>query len=284
MIRLMFACCLLMLIASCGEQINKKKLAVKTEAAIDTSAVLPVEEPEPLRVVEDIIPVTADESFSDFFYNFASDSVFQRSRIITPLPFYEGERVERYTKETWKFDPLFSREEVYTILFDTEEDMELEKDTSAHSVQVDWLYLQDRVIKRYYFERKNDSWFLEAINMEKMKEPKDTREDFYDFYRHFVADSLFQDERLNDPLLFVTADPDDEFEIIETVLDKGQWFAFRPPMPVRLSNIRYGQKDMPDPSVKIVEFKGFGNGFSNVLHFHCRHGIWKLVKFEDLSD
>lgn len=271
--------------ASCGGQKNRDVSADDSAVMVDTNEVVREEEPDLLVVAEEVIPATADESFADFFYNFASDKDFQLNRIVTPLPFYEGERVERFTRGSWRFDPMFSREEVYTVLFDTEEDMELEKDTSAHSVQVDWLYLEDRKIKRYYFERKQDSWFLEAINIEKMKKEEDEKEDFFDFYRKFVADSIFQRRRLNDPLLFVTADPEDEFQIIETILDEGQWFAFRPPMPRnRLTNIRYGQKDVPDSRAKIVEFKGFGNGFSNVLHFHCRQGIWKLIKFEDLSD
>lgn len=49
------------------------------------------------------------------------------------------------------------------------------------------------------------------------------------FYERFSRDSLFQQERLHEPLYFVTADPEDEFQILETTLEPGQWFAFRPP-------------------------------------------------------
>ena len=44
---------------------------------------------------EEEIPVTADESFADFFYNFASDEAFQRSRTVFPLPLYEEKHVTR---------------------------------------------------------------------------------------------------------------------------------------------------------------------------------------------
>ncbi len=288
MIKIPFTCCLLGLLVSCTGSYNQKVSDDTTVVRVDTNVVSVEEEPEPLIVAEEIIPATADESFADFFYNFASDEAFQKSRIVIPLSYYEGSQVKRYTREGWPFDPLFSREGVYTTLFDTEEDMELEKDTSAHSVQVDWMRLDTRSMKRYYFERKQDCWYLEAVNVSSippLEEKMKNKEDFFEFYRQFVEDSVFQRERLNDPLLFVTADPDDEFQIIETTLDLGQWFAFRPPMSLNsLTNIRYGQKDMPGSPVKIVEFKGFGNGFSNVLHFRRRHGIWKLVKFEDLSD
>lgn len=163
--------------------------------------------------------------------------------------------------------------------------MEMEKDTSMHSVQVDWIFLTEKKIKRYYFERKKDSWFLEAINVEKMAEEHDGKEDFYIFYERFSRDSLFQQERLHEPLYFVTADPEDEFQILETTLEPGQWFAFRPPMiKGKMTNVHYGQPENIHSDYKVVEFKGFGNGFSNTLYFERRENIWQLIRFEDLSD
>ena len=236
-------------------------------------------------VVEEIVPATADESFADFFYNFASDEHFQRSRVKFPISYYKGEQVVRMAKNEWIYDPMFSREPVYTVLFDKEEDMEMEKDTAVHSVQVDWIYLKERKVKRYYFERVSDCWYLEAINKEKLASDANGREDFFDFYNHFVNDSIFQLERLHRPLSFVTVDPEDEFQILETTLDEGQWFSFRPPMlKERLTNVHYGQKEMPDTNQKIIEFKGFGNGFSNTLYFEYHGGKWILMKFEDLTD
>ena len=326
--KIVFGCCLLVwLMASCGG--GKKKidpfetltrqidsLQVEEEAVVDTAPVRP-----------EVIPATADESFADFFYNFASNEGFQHSRIVFPISYYKasnegfqhsrivfpisyykGKEVVRISKEDWKYDPLFSRDPVYTVLFDREEEMELEKDTAVRSVQVDWIYLKDRQVKRYYFQRINDSWFLEAINKEKLAHAEGGREDFFDFYFRFINkeklahaeggredffdfyfrfanDSVFQGERLADPLSFVTVDPEDEFQILETTLDEGQWFSFRPPLlKERLTNVHYGQEAVPDTDSKIVEFKGFGNGFSNTLYFECRGGEWILKQFEDLSD
>ena len=281
----MFMCCLLGLLVSCGQQKRKGTQAEQSVVMSDTMAVNSEEDSDSLIVVEECIPVTADESFVDFFYNFASDEAFQRNRIVFPISYYREDKVDRFSKEDWVYDPLFSNEEVYTVMFDTEEDMELEKDTSAHSVQVDWISLDSLATRRYYFERKQDMWYLEGINEDKLKAYEGKGENFLDFYLKFVEDSVFQAERVRDPLLFVTADPEDEFQIIETTLEKGQWFAFRPPLPKnKLTNIRYGQANVPDSPVKIIELKGFGNGFSNVLHFHRRQGIWKMTKFEDLSD
>lgn len=285
MIRFIGLIGLLCMLSSCGEQKKHKSPIEQPVEKVDTMVVTPQVEEDTLIVVEEVIPVTADESFVDFFYNFASDEAFQSKRIIFPLPYYQEDQVARFQKEDWMYDPLFSQEEVYTVMFDTEDEMELEKDTSSHSVQVDWICLDSMMTKRYYFERKEDQWYLEAINADKIKDYKGKQESFIDFYLRFVEDSLFEAQRVQDPLLFVTADPEDEFQIVETTLEKGQWFAFRPPLPKKqLTNIHYGQTNVPDSPVKIMELKGFGNGFSNVLHFHCRQGAWKLVKFEDLSD
>lgn len=286
--RVLWGCCLLGLMASCGggkkrmdpfEALTKQMDSVQQPVAVDT---LPAVQE---LVKEEPVPATADESFADFFYNFASDESFQRSRIVFPISYYKGDQVIRTTKEDWTFDPLFSHYPAYTALFDNEEDMEMEKDTSVHSVQIDWMYLADRKIKRYYFERINNSWFLEAINMENLPLSEDDGEDFFSFYLEFSSDSLFQQQRMHHPLAFVTADPEDEFQIIETTLDAGQWAAFRPPLVKGwLSNVHYGQPDALSSNHKIVEFKGFGNGFNNALYFERRRGEWRLVKFEDLSD
>lgn len=152
--RLIFGCCLLMLMVSCGG--GKKKadpFAALTEQ-IDSIKVHPDSIQDSTVVVEEQVPAAADESFADFFYNFASDEAFQRTRVVFPFSLYKGKQVTRIQKADWKFDPLFSREPAYTVLFDKEEDMEIEKDTSLHSVQVDWIFLTDRRIKRYYFQRK----------------------------------------------------------------------------------------------------------------------------------
>ena len=238
-----------------------------------------------LIVVDEVVPTTADASFIDFLYYFTSDEEFQHSRIQFPVSFYNDTTVSRLSADEWVFDPMFDSTQLYTVIFDKEEDLELENGTSTTSVQIDWIYLSDYHIRRYYFELKNERWYLEAVNKEKMSRAKNGGEDFYEFYHRFASDSIFQSERLSEPLLFSTVDPEDEFSVLETTLEKGQWFAFRPPMPTeKFTNIRYGQKETEESNTKIVEFKGLGNGLSNTLYFRRTHGKWKLYKFEDLGD
>lgn len=93
--KLIIGVCLLMLISSCGG--GKKKMdpfETLTEeidsltATPDTTEAMAAVEEEPM------VPATADESFADFFYNFASDEKLQLSRIVFPLPYYTMEKKE----------------------------------------------------------------------------------------------------------------------------------------------------------------------------------------------
>lgn len=236
---------------------------------------------QPIKM-EDPKPIEADESFDDFIYSFASDDALQLQRIKFPLPFYNGKKKKTLDKRFWKHDNLFTHQGYYTLLFDREEDMDLVGDTSLTSVQVEWIYVRTQMIKRYYFERIKGAWMLEAINLRPIE--KNDNEDFVEFFGRFANDSLFQSRRVEDPLAFVTMDPDDDFSVFETTLDINQWFAFRPSLPLdRLSNINYGQRSDERSSTKILALKGIGNGFSNVLYFHRKDGEWKLYKFEDTS-
>ena len=110
-------------------------------------------------------PIQADESFDDFIYNFASDDVLQRQRVKFPLPYYNGDKKLNIDEHRWKHDDLFTKQHYYTLLFDKEEDMDLVGDTSLTSVQVEWIFVKTRMVKKYYFERIKGAWILEAINL-----------------------------------------------------------------------------------------------------------------------
>lgn len=227
-------------------------------------------------------PVGADELFDDFVFNYATDSLFQRQRTIFPLPYYNVDTPLKIEKKYWKHDPLFAGQTFYTLLFDSEDDMDLVGDTTLSSVQVEWIFLKTRMVKRYYFERAKGMWMLEAINLRKMEEDKEGDPSFVSFYARFAVDSLYQREHISQPLQFITIDPDDEFSILETTLDVDQWYVFRPTLPAdRLSNINYGQKNEDSSSTKILKVNGLSNGYSNMFYFRKRKGEWELYKYED---
>ncbi|WP_294630420.1 DUF4348 domain-containing protein [uncultured Bacteroides sp.] len=272
---------LLSLLGACSNKQNKIDPFASVTHEVDSIRCQTDSIPED-KLPEDPLPIQADESFDDFIYNFASDETLQRQRVKFPLPYYNVDEKLNIDEQHWKHDNLFTKQHYYTLLFDKEEDMDLVGDTSLTSVQVEWIFVKTRMMKRYYFERINGAWILEAINRRSIEQSDD--ENFVEFFGRFVTDSLFQSQRVSQPLVFVTSDPDDDFSILETSLDINQWFAFKPELPSeRLSNINYGQRNGDNSTTKILALKGIGNGFSNILYFRRKAGEWKLYKFEDTS-
>lgn len=265
---------------------NKKKAVESAVVLEDTVGSIGIVEDtiflaEP---VEPALPVTGDESFDDFIYVFTADTAFQSTRIVFPLPYYEEDVPLKIEKKDWVHDALFAKQTYYTLLLDNEKELDHVYDDAQTSVQVEWIYMKTHKVKRYYFERVEGRWMLEAVNLYPMV--KNTRTEFVDFFARFAADSLYQKKHIREPLEFVTTDPDDDFSIIDTTLDIEQWFAFKPVLPnERLSNIIYGHETTDETSCKILQLKGIGNGFLNTLFFRRKSsGKWELYKFEDTSN
>ncbi len=239
---------------------------------------LVVDNNETSLVIED------EELFDDFIYNFASDYSLQMKRINFPLAFSNQGALSKIDKSKWEHDELFTAQNYYTLLFDREEDLDLVGDTTLTAVQVEWIYLKTQLVKKYFFVKERGTWCLDSLDISPIKNKNS--EGFIEFLAEFANDSIFQVARVNDPLTFVTADPDDDFSVIETSLDLNQWFAFKPELPTeKLSNINYGQQQSANSNKKILALKGIGNGFSNILYFRRKPslGYWELYKFEDVS-
>ena len=283
--KLIVGICLLGWMASCGG--GKKHTAVQEVAMESIDSVEVVADTLEVEEVQEEQEVStyAERVFADFLYNFATSEKFQLRRIVFPLPYYMDNKKDSIEKAEWVHDPLFSQQEFYTMLYDDLSDAELEKDTATTSVRIEWIDLKAKKMKRYYFERLYGWWKLEAIDDAMMTKEEGGQEDFYEFYERFANDSLFQAERVADPLPFVVPDPDDEFQILETTIQKAQWFTFQPNLPTgHLTNINYGQRLDRNSQTRVIEMRGFGNGFSNTLYFRCRNGKWKLTRFEDLGN
>lgn len=279
--KLLLGFLLLAFLISCGNK-KAKMDPFATIAEMVDSAGYKADTLQEAEVKEEPKPMVADELFDDFIFNYASDDALQRQRTVFPLPYYDRDTSLKIEADFWKHDYLFTKENCYTLLFDKEEDMDMVGDTTLTSVQVEWIFLKTRMVKRYYFERKRGMWMLEAINLREME--KGENEDFVEFYTRFVRDSVYQSKHISHPLQFITIDPDDEFSILETTLDVDQWYAFRPVMPTdRLSNINYGQKNEDLSDTKILKVNGIGNGYSNIFYFRKRGKGWELYKYEDTS-
>lgn len=226
-----------------------------------------------------------DESFDDFVFAYVANKEFQAQRTRFPLPLYDDESASStfLDRSEWKPDSLFTHRSFYTLLFDIEEEMELSNEADLMEAKVEWIYLDDKSTKVYQFKRTDDIWMLESISRGHLETYKN--EEFVIFYKKFATDSLFQVSRLTNPIEYVTTDPDDDFVILETVIDPNSWCNLNPVLPDnKLLNINYGQSNNPDSPTKILAVKGIGNGFSNVFFFKVNNrGLWELYKFEDIG-
>ena len=92
---------------------------------------------------------------------------------------------------------------------------------------------------------------------------------------------MAQRQAIEDPLRFVTADPENDFGTIEGTLSVDQWFAFKPMLPAdEITNIRYGQV-YKNPNRLVFVKRGISNGMLDVLSFIKKNGQWKFVSYEN---
>ncbi len=77
------------------------------------------------------------------------------ARTVFPLPHYIDGVNHPIARDAWKFDRLYSTQEVYTIIFDNAKSISAEKDTSLHHVVVESVNLDKMRVKQYVFTKTN---------------------------------------------------------------------------------------------------------------------------------
>lgn len=245
------------------------------DSAQDTLHLMP-EEPEP--------PKAVDELFDDFFFTFAINPTFQLRRINFPLPCEDGDEKKEITRDDWQQFNRFNSQEFFSVIFDRDADMALQKDTAINRVNVEWIYLQDDYVETYTFRRFKSKWILMAVRMSEICDLPNGN--FLKFYARFVNDSAFQSESIHEPLKFTTTDAIDEDEAdaeTDTLLNISDWFAMKEELPIpqdALVSIDYGQPSQ-NHSHKILLMEGMGNGLYVTFKFRKEEGNWRLSAIEN---
>ena len=226
------------------------------------------------------LPKRADELFDDFIFGFARLKKVQLERVEFPLLSIVRGDTAWLTEKQWEHDSLFMGNDYYTVFYNDEEQMELEKSTELDQVDVEQIHLVERWVKTCRFQRLKGEWRLTQESVRDFAEDA-ALDRFMDFYGKFVSDDTFQQGSVANPLRYVTTDPDDDFNTIEGTLDHDQWNAFKPQLPDSVvTNIRYGQTyDNPDGMVLVKA--GISNGLMDILDFRKKDGVWKLVSYEN---
>lgn len=225
---------------------------------------------------DDAMPVAADELFDDFFFNYADSKRLQLERTSFPLPVVRDGQQETIDRNQWKTESFFMQQDYYTLIFDSQRQMELVKDTAVEHVVVEKIMLSDEQVCQYLFNRQRGAWSLDKIVYEPLAHNPNAQ--FLKFYSHFVTDTLFQRQSLASQMDFIGPDPDDDFKTIEGVITPEFWDAFAPNFPDGvLYNIVYGHQN-PAANQKIFVIRGIANGLEVEVTFALQRGRWKVTK------
>ena len=231
---------------------------------------------------EEVVPVSADELFDDFFFSFTTDQRFQMQRVKFPLKCKEGQDELVISREEWKEFNRFTTQEFYSVLYERESDMEIQKDTAVNEVSVDWIYLNDDYVERYNFVRSQDGQWL-LLDFGKEETSATPYASFANFYAKFASDSIFQRESIQFPLHVVAEEQSDGDEGGEAHLSPDEWFEFRQEMPMPegvMTNINYGQPSISQ-NRKILLVEGMSNGLYVKYKFDRTNGKWRLYEIEN---
>lgn len=223
------------------------------------------------------MPKAADELFDDFVFNFAANKKLQSSRIKFPLKVLRGEEVSYIKNGQWQMEHFFMNQDFYTLLFNSEEEMErVQESTSINHAVVEKIYLDAKTVKQFVFDRVDGLWMLQEVIHMPLNESHNAS--FLAFYEHFSSDTEYQSAHLAETVKFVGPDPDDDFAQMEGVITSDTWEAFAPELPSgMIYNIVYGEPQR-DTGRKIFVLRGIANGMEIELSFKQEGGKWKLTK------
>lgn len=267
MITLMFSCT--------GNNKNANGADDAGADSIDSTDTAVVETQE--QLIEDTpMPKAADELFDDFIFNFAANKKLQKERILFPLKETHGRKTDFIPCDKWRMEHFFMRQGYYTLLLDSRRQLNIMKDTAVHTAVVEHISISNNRVKQYIFERIRGRWMLSSINHQTIAQNHNG--EFLAFYQHFVTDSAFQAESINETVAFVGPDPDDDFAQMEGIITPDTWSAFAPELPANtLYNIVYG-KPTRLGNTKILVMRGIANGLELEIVFTKKAGKWLVTR------
>lgn len=231
------------------------------------------------EAVEDVpVPKSADEYFNDFIYSFTSNRRYQYSRIVFPLPYDRFGEKRSLDRKEWSFSRMHNENVIYTVFFDKESSLDLEKSRKVDEVTIEWFFMKKKYVQDFFFSRIDGKWKLRRMSEYGLENYPD--KEFVLFYQRFATDSLFQENHLSAEIFISVPDPDDDFETMTGTIGKEQWEAFKPELPRDVfTNIRYGQS-LGGKKHRVVAIEGSSNGFLTLLFFKKTDGEWKLYKLK----
>lgn len=256
---------------------NKTQTAEEptVDSLADSTDSVPMDSLEQL-IVDAPTPKAMDELFDDFLFNFAANKKLQNTRIVFPLKVQKDGKTGQIDKKNWEQERFFMHQGYYTLFFNDDDQMALMKDTSITQAIVEKIQLKKNLVKDYVFYRVRGAWMLCEIR--EMPVSENVNASFIEFYHQFATDKAFQQKSLDKTVIFVSPDPDDDFETMEGIVTADTWEAFAPQLPGKtIYNIIYGPQRAPGHN-KIFILRGIANGLEMELRFKQVNNRWLLMK------
>lgn len=256
---------------------NDNKFVIEDEMAYEVE----FEENDTLMLLEEeVLPETADQLFVDFFFNFVTNEDFQYQRIVFPLKYNDGDTVVSLNRRGWadfnKFDSL----EYYSVLYEREQDLELQNETNIDIVTVEWINLDEMMNQRFNFKRVLGKWkLINVINESTLDGPNGI---FIEFYKDFSRDSLFQIKSLKKPLRLVSYEEEDSISQYVEEIGGEVWRELISELPLPnkyIINIDFGQTSI-SMNRKVFMIEGISNGLYVKYRFDKNGNSWCLKELE----
>ena len=157
---------LVTVLVSCGQKREVSEVGYTDHAVIDSLFDSPDSLLFPSRGADEELPERADELFDDFIFEFARLKKLQLARVKFPLPSIANGDTTWLTEEQWRYEPLFRGHDYYTVFYNDEEQMDMEKRTDLEVVEVEQIHLEKRLVKvcQMAFDPREVAWLHAGIS------------------------------------------------------------------------------------------------------------------------
>lgn len=268
----------IVLTIACKSKTEMPVEAVMSQSEDTTNIEVAQEDSIPGEVAVPEPPKKADELFDDFAFAFMKNRKFQKERITFPLPYTLDGEAREISDSQWKYDSMYSRYEMYTLIFDSKKAEKAAKDTKIDRVVVEELDLETQRAKSYEFQRLDGEWMLTSLADGPMTDSEN--HDFYGFYHRFATDEEYQKSHIAQQLKFSTFD-DDEFKMKEFTITPDDFAECAPELPQsRITNILYGQT-FTNSNFRVLSLRAHASGMEAQMEFKKSGGEWKLTRLEN---
>lgn len=265
----------LILTLSCGGQYKDAsgEISDADTLCVDSAAYIDAEEDTLELFDKEVLPESADELFSDFFYNYASDEDFRKIRTRRNGGYESGDSAVSEIRD-------LAVRDFYSVIYEREEEMTFQKDTSLSEVVVERINLGTGVVESFSFCRFDGKWLMRNVSVESIEDTPNSG--FLSFYMAYSSDSVERMKCVADPLKLVLSTDDDDEADEEMELSLDEWGELSGDMPFpagEIININYGQTCISN-NYKILLVEGFSNGLYLKYKFMRKQGAWMLVEVE----